>query len=81
MTVTTQVREGKILLSIKDSGVGIDEEDLNKIFNPFFSTKETGTGLGLPLTHQIIQAHGGELICKSQVQQGTTFDIALPGLG
>ncbi len=69
-----------IELSIADSGHGIAPEDLDKIFNPFFTTKEVGkgTGLGLTVVHGIVQEHGGQIKVESKVQKGTTFRILLP---
>jgi signal transduction histidine kinase len=60
---------------IEDSGRGIPEEDLEKVFEPFFSTKRKGTGLGLAIVHQIIDSHGGEIRVKSALGKGTAFSI------
>ena len=65
-------------ISIADSGEGIAENDLEKIFNPFFTTKEKGTGLGLAIVHNIIEAHGGQITVKSRVGKGSVFTITLP---
>lgn len=67
-------------LSVADSGHGIAPDDLDKIFNPFFTTKEVGkgTGLGLTVVHGIIQEHGGYIRVESEPQKGTTFRILLP---
>jgi len=67
-------------LSVSDSGHGIAPEDLDKIFNPFFTTKEVGkgTGLGLTVVHGIVQEHGGQIKVESETQKGTTFRILLP---
>lgn len=67
-------------VEIKDSGMGIPEEDLEKIFEPFFSTKKSrrGTGLGLSLAKRIIQAHDGQIQVESAPNQGTRFTIVLP---
>ncbi|TMC27471.1 MAG: hypothetical protein E6J27_10915, partial [Chloroflexi bacterium] len=66
----------------KDTGVGIDEETQARIFEPFFSTKaQRGTGLGLWVSHGIVQGHGGTIKVKSRPGQGTTFTIALPVAG
>jgi len=69
-----------IELSVTDSGHGIAAEDLDKIFNPFFTTKEVGkgTGLGLTVVHGIVQEHGGQITVESELQKGTTFRILLP---
>jgi PAS domain S-box-containing protein len=65
---------------IADTGHGIPQEDLSKIFNPFFSTKEAGkgTGLGLTVVHNIVQEHGGSISVESEPGAGTTFTVTLP---
>ena len=65
-------------LYISDTGAGISEEHREQIFDTFFTTKRTGTGLGLSLTRKIVQEHGGELYVTSQPGEGTTFVIILP---
>lgn len=67
-------------LSVTDSGHGIAPEDLDKIFNPFFTTKEVGkgTGLGLTVVHGIVQEHAGRIKVESEIRKGTTFRILLP---
>ena len=69
-----------IEISFQDAGVGIAEENREKIFEPFFSTKEVGkgTGLGLSICYGIIEAHGGCLEVESRVREGTTFRVILP---
>lgn len=62
----------------EDTGAGIPEEDIPKVFEPFFSTKEKGTGLGLAISHQIIQRHKGEIIAESTLGEGTSFIVRLP---
>jgi signal transduction histidine kinase len=76
--VETSSCDGIVRLTIADTGVGIEKKNLERIFDPFFSTKEGGTGLGLALTHQIIEEHGGTITCESEVGRGTTFTISLP---
>jgi two-component system sporulation sensor kinase A len=66
------------VVHIADSGAGIPEETIEKIFNPFFTTKDFGTGLGLAIVQQIIDEHGGKIHCRSKLGEGTTFSIALP---
>ncbi|MBM4332941.1 MAG: PAS domain S-box protein [Deltaproteobacteria bacterium] len=68
-------------ITVADTGRGIPPEDLKKVFEPFFSTKRKGTGLGLAIVHQIIEAHGGDIIVESQEGRGTTFRITLPVSG
>jgi len=67
-----------VCIDIKDTGNGISEENLKKIFAPFFTTKEGGTGLGLAITKRIIDEHKGEIKIKSIVGEGTTFTVELP---
>jgi len=66
------------VVAIKDSGIGITKEDMNQIFNPFFTRKPDGTGLGLPITQQIIHQHGGNINVESEVGIGTCFSVKLP---
>jgi two-component system sensor histidine kinase HydH len=67
-----------VVTSISDTGVGIPPEDLTKIFNPFFTRKEDGIGLGLPITQRIIYQHNGIIDVESTVNKGTTFYVKLP---
>ncbi len=72
--------KGKNWISIKisDTGSGITPEEIEKIFNPDYTTKDKGLGLGLTLAHEIIKGHGGDIQVRSQPGQGTTFEILLP---
>jgi signal transduction histidine kinase len=63
---------------VKDTGPGIAPEALSRIFDPFYSTKEKGTGLGLPFAQQVVQEHGGTIRCDSAPGAGTTFTVRLP---
>lgn len=67
--------EGKINILISDDGTGIDEENIERIFNPFFTTKESGTGLGLPIAYKSIKANGGYITVGSSEGKGTNFMI------
>lgn len=67
-----------VVASIRDSGVGIKPDDLSKIFNPFFTKKSDGTGLGLPISQRIIHQHNGAIEVESVPNEGTTFYIKLP---
>ncbi|MBS3763063.1 MAG: PAS domain S-box protein [Planctomycetes bacterium] len=74
----TSVKDGKVTIEIQDSGCGLTEEQQEHLFEPFYTTKETGTGLGLPVTYGIIERHGGEIEAESEKGQGATFRISLP---
>ncbi|MFC1569317.1 PAS domain S-box protein, partial [bacterium] len=78
ITVTTSSNEHFIQVDFKDSGMGISESDMARIFDPFYTTKETGTGLGLSAVFGIIQAHQGNLNYESKVGEGTTATVLLP---
>ncbi|MBA3063639.1 MAG: HAMP domain-containing histidine kinase, partial [Atribacteria sp.] len=68
-------------LIIEDNGVGISEKDLNQIFDPFFSTKDKGSGLGLSIVYKLVEAHQGEIKVESKEGEGTKFVIFLPQKG
>jgi signal transduction histidine kinase/CheY-like chemotaxis protein len=72
--------DGRVAISYSDTGHGIDPEHLGHIFEPFFSTKEEGTGLGLSVSYNVVQRHGGEITFQSKVGEGTTFTVWLPTL-
>jgi two-component system NtrC family sensor kinase len=80
VSVKTEKINEIVTVSIKDNGNGIPKEILDKIFQPFFTTKPTGhgTGLGLSLSYDIVKAHGGELRVFTEVKKGTKFVISLP---
>jgi signal transduction histidine kinase len=75
---TRSVPEGAVEVTIQDTGGGIPAEDLTRIFDPFYSTKEKGTGLGLAFTQQVVKEHGGTLRCESAIGRGTSFTVSLP---
>ena len=78
--VTTKKERDKALISVKDNGNGIPKKVLDKIFQPFFTTKPTGqgTGLGLSMSYDIVKAHGGELTVETKENEGSAFKIYLP---
>src|SRR5262249_7544303 len=71
----------RIEIAVIDDGVGIDPAVVPRLFDPFFSTKEGGSGLGLALTQQIVKDHGGDLRVTSTVGRGTTFTVSVPSGG
>jgi two-component system NtrC family sensor kinase len=80
VSVSTKKDGGKVFISVKDNGNGIPQKAINKIFQPFFTTKPTGqgTGLGLSLSYDIVKAHGGEIKVETKEGEGSEFEIQLP---
>jgi signal transduction histidine kinase len=70
-----------IRLAIRDSGIGMAKDVVEKIFESYFSTKDVGTGLGLPIAKKIIEDHGGTIRVESEVQKGTLISIVIPKKG
>jgi two-component system NtrC family sensor kinase len=70
-------RPGGVLVLVEDEGAGVDEETRARLFEPFFTTKTHGTGLGLAITRQIIEAHGGRIVCEPRSPRGTRMRIEL----
>ena len=81
VTVSTKKTGDNLMISVKDNGNGIPQKIMDKIFQPFFTTKPTGqgTGLGLSLSYDIVKAHGGELKVETKEGEGSEFLIILPG--
>ncbi len=83
LTITAQAEKTEnrkpktIKISFSDTGCGIPETGLPKVFNPFFSIRQGGTGLGLSIVHKIVESHGGEISVESQVGKGTVFTLRL----
>ena len=75
---TVRAADGGVEATVSDTGSGIPPEQLERIFDPFFSTKSGGTGLGLAFTLQVVKEHGGTIRCQSEVDRGTTFSVHLP---
>lgn len=76
--IEARILKNRIQISISDTGAGISSDQIEKIFNYYYTTKEKGVGLGLPIAHRIIEAHGGQLTVESQVGSGTRVTVALP---
>jgi C4-dicarboxylate-specific signal transduction histidine kinase len=78
LTVRSFLSDGSVAVQFQDTGIGIEKDELNKIFDPFYTTKEKGTGLGLAVSYNIIKKMNGTLSVESSKDKGTTFTILLP---
>jgi signal transduction histidine kinase len=78
LTVATGQTDEELWVSVADTGGGIAQDKINHIFEPFYTTKTKGTGLGLMIVQRIVRAHGGHIELESRVGQGTTFRVWLP---
>jgi signal transduction histidine kinase len=81
LTVRLSTDDGRARVTVSDTGRGIDAEQIDKIFEPYFSTKETGTGLGLAIAKKVVEAHDGSIRVTSKPGDGTTFTVELPTTG
>ena len=80
VSVSTKKTGNQVLISVKDNGKGIPQKVLDKIFQPFFTTKPTGqgTGLGLSLSYDIVKTYGGDLKVETKENEGSAFNVYLP---
>ena len=78
LCISTMKEENAVVVLISDSGDGIPHDILNKIFEPYFTTKDSGTGLGLTMTYKVIKEHGGDILVYSDLGNGASFKILLP---
>jgi signal transduction histidine kinase len=78
ITIATRIDNEFVVIECKDTGEGIKEKDMEKVFEPLFTTKSKGTGLGLPVSYSLIEKHGGKLQVESEEGEGTIFKISLP---
>jgi two-component system NtrC family sensor kinase len=78
LTVETALSDGYVRISVSDTGSGIPEADIEKIFRPYYSTKEMGTGLGLSITNNIVETHKGKIQVSTDNERGSTFTILIP---
>ncbi|SFL15463.1 PAS domain S-box-containing protein [Paenibacillus sp. 1_12] len=78
ISLTPNLQDNCVEITISDNGVGISEKQINEIFNPFYTTKENGLGLGLSICYRIIESHNGNIQIKSNTKYGTKFIITLP---
>ena len=78
--IRTWAEEGSIFIAISDTGAGIPADKLQKVFEPFYTTKDVGkgTGLGLSIAYDIVKKHDGELTVESEPDKGTTFTVRIP---
>ncbi len=78
LTVGAEIDKSRLRLTVTDRGAGIEPEALEKIFEPYFTTKPNGSGLGLAIARRIVEAHGGVISAKSGAQRGASFEVLLP---
>jgi signal transduction histidine kinase len=78
ITTARDVSQKAPIIEVSDTGVGVPQENIDRLFEPYFTTKPDGTGLGLAITYRIIEAHGGEVRVESEEGQGATFTVVLP---
>jgi signal transduction histidine kinase len=78
LTIKSEAGDGRLLISVSDTGVGLSPEQADQIFRAFFTTKENGTGMGLPISRSIIESHGGRLWAACNSGSGATFHFTLP---
>jgi PAS domain S-box-containing protein len=78
LTIKSEAGDGQLLISVSDTGVGLPSEQADEIFRAFFSTKDNGTGMGLPISRSIIESHGGRLWATANAGPGATLQFTLP---
>ncbi|MFN3479792.1 MAG: ATP-binding protein, partial [Thermodesulfovibrionales bacterium] len=78
LTINTEKDDGKLVITITDTGTGVPKENISKVFEPFFSTKTTGLGLGLATTKRIVEEHGGNIEFNSVEGMGSKIIIKIP---
>jgi signal transduction histidine kinase len=78
LTIKSEAGDGQLLISVSDAGVGLPQEQAEQIFKAFFTTKDNGTGMGLPISRSIIESHGGRLWATGNSGRGATFQFTLP---
>jgi PAS domain S-box-containing protein len=78
LIIKSEADEGQVLISVTDTGVGLSPEQADRVFRAFFTTKDNGTGMGLPISRSIIESHGGHLWASDNSTQGATFQFTLP---
>jgi signal transduction histidine kinase len=79
LTLRTRRTEGKVIIEVADTGSGLTSEECERIFTPYYTSKQHGTGLGLAIVQSVVSDHGGTISVLSKPGLGTTFSIELPG--
>jgi signal transduction histidine kinase len=80
LILRTRSEDGRVFINVIDTGVGMSDDTRSRIFQPFFSTRPGGSGLGLPTTKRIVEAHEGRLLVETALGKGTAFTIDLPAV-
>jgi signal transduction histidine kinase len=80
LTIKSEPDDGQLLISVSDTGVGLPPEQAEQVFRAFFTTKDNGTGMGLPITRSIVESHGGRLWVNDTRGRGATFQFTLPAM-
>jgi signal transduction histidine kinase len=78
LTIKSDADRGQLMISVSDTGAGLPPEHVDQIFRAFFTTKDHGTGMGLPISRSIIESHGGRLWATGNAGRGATFQFSLP---
>jgi two-component system, sporulation sensor kinase E len=78
LTITSTFNDFEVIISFQDTGKGISPENMGNLFQPFFTTRKTGTGLGLLIVRRIVREHGGEIDIGSRAGEGTRVSVILP---
>lgn len=78
LTVRTRRADGKVIIEVADTGSGLTPEECERIFTPYYTSKQHGTGLGLAIVQSVVSDHGGRISVQSEPGQGTAFVIELP---
>lgn len=78
LTISSTEKDNKITISVTDNGCGIEPEDLGRVFDPYFTTKPEGTGLGMAMSAKIVEEHGGTIVVASEEGKGTSVMVVIP---
>jgi signal transduction histidine kinase len=78
LAIKSETDDGQLLISVSDTGLGLPPGQVDRIFRAFFTTKDNGTGMGLPISRSIIESHGGRLWAADASGRGATFQFTLP---